>query len=198
MSYEELINIEQNAPQLPFLSILQPSSNTYQVTGAVPCGIPIIDIHPDKKKKFEVTKKDTLIFHYSLLNDDYIKKVQITNLYETPLAEAFFSSINRAIIIPINQLPEIEESMYVIEIYTRDDTKKIPIQIVTPDSRNRKILNQILQQDELVYQVFATLWALEQDLYIDGYKLFNNVNDLSTYKGFEDHYQFIKKYYLGN
>lgn len=196
ITYQELKKLELQAFQLP--SPFHLTNDFLHQTGSITCGIPSIVLYPENKDEFSVTRKDTLTFHYKTFNKKDTVKVEVTTLYEDVLMTIPTIS-NRAISIPISKLPIIEDSIYIVNVKVNNDEKRLAIRIIEEHvmSVKRKQLTQLLQHKQLVYRVYAMYWIQEEGIYVDAYRAFSQMNDLSTYKGFTKYYQFLKKYYQG-
>lgn len=202
LSYSDLKKLEEKSIELPLVinDLIKHQRPVYR--GCRCIGLPTnYASYPKDKVSFKITKEDEFIFLWQKQEIVDATKmdptIYVMNLLDEVLMEIPLEKGENVIKKDFSKLLLKAENVVIFKV--GDDAKKT-IELITNSSHlifeQKEILKKLKNTNSFAHKVYVMLWAYQQDLFVDGYLLFEELNNLPDYKGFDKYYQQLYLYYI--
>lgn len=202
LNYSDLKKIEEKSIELP-LVISELITHKRPVYRGCRCTSRPTNYasYPKDKISFKITEEDDFIFLWQkqkILDATKMDSIiYVMNLGNQVLMEIPFQKGENVIKTDFSKLFPKARNALLFKV--GDDAPKI-IELITDSSHvifeQKEVLKKLKSTDLFAHKVYAMLWAYQQDLFVDGYLLFEELNNLPDYKGFDEYYQQLYWYYI--
>lgn len=209
-TYSQLKELENKLIKLPLI-ISEITNHKRSVYRGCRCLNSSINytLYPKDKASFTITEEDFVFLWQKeeTQNDEIDPTIYVMNLSDDILMKIPLRRDKNVIKMNFSNLIKNKNEITFFEQKNEftllikmgnNSSKKITI---IKDSfhvifEQKEMLRKLKNTKSFAHKVYAMLWAYQQDLFIDGYLLFEELNNLSDYKGFDEYYQQLYLYYI--